>query len=477
MLDQKDAQSLIEKQVLGKKITQATLSIPKYYRKFGHKSEVLFQCCDWYRRLGHYQKGIALLKINSGNLKITLSTTSKEGRKILWFARLSNLLGASSIAKRLIANITPASSEDHRIFGLIHLTNFSFQKAFDSFTEVVSRKLDTKTYQNRMNLLNLADAGVGLKNISEAIEIQEKLLAAAESEFEIALYRQALGESYSHLEEWDKALEYLNAAELFYANTPSNIDLAFLQKWQALCYSKKSEIQECHSYIERSISSLVKLSAKEDALILALDVAASIKYLNKEQNQKLALIKKIFYNHKTDFTWADQIGTNKALLKINWKSQEVRVQHKKKNSFHFELNKETYLIVLLKLFEDWGINYYRIYDLLYSDDPFGIVSARDRIKSLVQRLNKVYGLKVTTKGQRLFIAKSSAKKILIQNLDETPRFSFLENAVVKSNFQIKDVSAFYLISRTQANHLIQRWLNENLILRQGDSYRIVVYKS
>ena len=347
MADLNTAKAIIEKLVQNKKTSLASTQIQKFYNLYGHKADILFVCCDWYRRLGQYQKGIALLKINSSNLKIALSTANKEGRKILWFARLSNLLGAPTIAKRLIANITAASPEDHRIFGLIHLTNFSYEMAYVSFQKVVRVEPAVKTYQSRMDLLNYADSLIGIKKFNEALELNRQLLTQSESDFETALLNQAVGETHCAMENWDQALIYLQRSEQFYTKKSTNIDLAFLQKWIGLCHYRLGSVEKGHTFILKSVNSLVKLSAKEDALLLSLDFASQFNSLNINQKNKLNLIKSIFYKHDTKFTDRDQIGVDSASIKINWQSAEIKVTTKNKTAYDFEFNKEFKLIVFL----------------------------------------------------------------------------------------------------------------------------------
>ena len=474
MTDLNTTKAKIEQLVLNKKSSLATVQIQKFYREFGHKSETLFICCDWYRRLGLYQKAIVLLKINSDNLKIAHTTATLEGRKILWFSRMQNLLGAPTIAQRLIANITPATIEDHRIFGLIHLTNFSYQKAYESFLKVVGDNPAVKTYQNRIDVLNLTDSMVGIKKLPRALELNNQILAQSESDYETALMNNAVGETYCAMESWDLALEHLKKSEEFYTKKSTSIDLAFLQKWIGLCYYRLGNTDQCRLYSKKSVASLIKLSAKEDALLLSLDFAAQFKLLSPVQSLRLQLIKNTFYGHDLILTAMDQIGLSSSSIKINWRSKEVAIKSKTGTSFQFEFNKEIFLIIVLKLFEDWGINYYRVYDLIYTEDPFSIVSAKDRIKALIQRLKKVYGLKVTIKGDRLFLSKDSAKKILIKNLDSIPFYDFLKNHVGIKRFKTKDVMTHYLVSRPMALALIQQWKALNLVANDQDDNTLIL---
>lgn len=463
--DYQTAQEKIEALILKRKsAASANLAIQKFYYRFGGRTDALFLCCNWYRRLGQYSKAIKLLKIDSQNLKITLSTATREGRKILWFARFANLLGAPNTAKKLIQNISPAGIEDHRILGLIHLTNFSYADAHAHFEKTVN---STKTYLHRLDYINLADSLLGLGRMNEALKINLELQKHSESQYESALIHQAIGEIYVGLKNWIKAGEHLHAAEKFFKSKTLNVDQAFLQKWLSVHYFYQGDSAKAKRYLGKSTSTLTKLMIKEDSLIINLGLYENFGYLSHEQTIKLRLIKSIFYQTELIARENDKIGPDKASIKINWRSGEIT--KKTKRGFHhsFGLTVEVQLLILLKLFEDWGINCYCVYDKLYPEDPYGIVHAKSRINALVQRLKHIHGIKVLVNGDRLSISKSAAAKIQISNLDPKPRFQFL---VQKSFFKTKDVVSFYLISKTQAQRLIQRWQNLELIHKEANSY-------
>ncbi|MBK7959956.1 MAG: tetratricopeptide repeat protein [Bdellovibrionales bacterium] len=465
MKDYKSVQDKIEMLVLKKKnLKPASIAVQNFYKHFSHRTDALFLCCNWYRRLGFYSKALKLLKINSQNLTITLSTASREGRKILWFSRLTNLLGGSTIAQKLIQNISPVGIEDHRIFGLIHLTNFCFHQAHSSFVKTTS---SMKTYANRLDFLNLSDSLVGLKQFDEAIKINMDLLKHSESEYETALIHQATGEIYARQKDWEKAGAHLQKAERYFKTKPLNVDQAFLNKWLSVHSFHTGQTDKAKFFLEKSTNALVKLMIRDESLILNLDLYDEFGLFDQEKTAKLHLIKSFF--GKEDFIENSDvsIGSDKASIKVNWRSKEVAIKSKGGFQYRFEMNKEIQFLLLLKIFEDWGINCYSVYDKLYQDDPFGIVHAKDRIRSLIQRLAKVYGVKVIIKGDRLTLSKASATKIQISNLDSFPRYRFLEEA---SSFQTKNVMQFYLISKTLAQQLIQRWLQEGLILKKDDLY-------
>ena len=475
MTDYQTAQDKIEKLVLKKKNTESTaLAIQTFYSKYGSRGEALFTCCNWYRRLGKYQKALSLLKINSQNLKITLSTAAREGRKILWFARLSNLMGAPTIAFKLIQNIKPDSVEDHRIFGLIHLTNFSYEQAYQSFLKIAPTN---QTYQNRLDRLSLSDCLVGLKRHQEALDINIELLTRAESEYETALVYQAIGEIYCGLNDWPNAGRYLHAAKKFFDGKNVNIDAAYLSKWLSLFYYQFNLMALCKKNIELATNTLIKLKAKEDALLLCIALQKEFQLLTAEQVSKFEVIEEIFYSRIQSESQKINIGNDKATIKINLGSGESVFKSKKGSRYLFEINKEMKLILLLKLFEDWGINSACVYDRIYGDEPFGITNAKDRIKSLIQRLNKIYGIKITLKDERLTISKSMAAKISILNVGPQPIYRFLENKAEGYEFQTKDVMGYYLISRTQTVQLIRRWQSHGLIMKHQGSLRIAGPKS
>lgn len=409
----KSAQEKIEGQIsTGNNTDSTVLAIQKFYSKFGTRNETLFLCCDWYLRLGKYQNALMLLKINPNNLKARRSSSTRQGQKILWYARLSSLIGAPTIAFKLIKNIIPGSVEDYRIFGLINLTNFSYESAYESFLKIAPT---TQSYQNRLDRLSMSDCLVGLNRHQEALEINLELIGASESEYESALVNQAIGKIYCGLEDWPNAGRYLHAAKKYFDGKTINVDAAYLSKWLSLFYYQFNLKALSKKNIELATDTLIKLEAKEDALLLCLNLQKLFGLLSAEQISKLEIIHELFYSKTHVESQKIDIGIENAAIQIHLASGECAFKTKKNFRYLFKFNKEMKLILLLKLFEDWGISSACVYDKIYGDKPFGITNAKDRIKSLIQKLSKNYGVKVVLKDDRLTISKSMAAKIRITN--------------------------------------------------------------
>lgn len=456
----------IESLVQSRELEKANIAIQDFIDNSLNTYDTLFLCCEWYRRLGEFQKGLQL--INPGrSLKRVCSTDSTEGKRHLWTARFLNLMGASNFALNILNNLTSFSTEDCLTIGNIYTTNGRPADGIHYLGQILKNDPQLSTYAHRMGAISYADCLMDLNRADEAFAVLERVESASKEPLITSICLQARGEYNARLGNFEMALKYLEQSLKRIPQSDRTVDYGFVQKWLGYTYAKLGfEKQAKHAFKE----ALMTLKKPHYRPIVWMEVYALMAQTDLLESNDRKLFETYPERPQGQRAFASTIILNSdAAIKIHFDHDEYEMDGNRFLGIPLEIK----LLGLMRLCGSWGLSLETAKSILWPDQTYSYPQLSDRIQKLLRRIKTLYKIKITYGNFLLTLEEESLDRIQVnatlpfQSIELKP--SFLERAVP---FSSKDLGQYYRLGPTQRWKNLASWVDRGWISPQGRHPRI-----
>jgi tetratricopeptide (TPR) repeat protein len=451
----------IENLVIQRKVKKSVFEILQFRNKlppYLKAPESHQQVWDWLRRLGLYRMALKTLDLDQVNFQRT-SLSTPEGQKLLWIARLFNLLGASKYALDLIRWLdSPRTHLEYRTLGSIYLANWEFELAFVHFQQMKILDPDPKSYFSRLSILLLSDSMSGIGKIDQACEIVEAQLQVKQEPLLEAILWSALGEYLARAASYKKSERSLRTSILLFqsiSKETNTTDFATAAKWLAYTLGHLGQRQESQTLFSHAKSILKSNQVKVEALF---DLQRLQFLLHQETDLTILKIKaypnlskgfsSLLPTVEGDFPFVNE----KAPLYIDLQNDEIR----NKKDLKIGLSLQDRFLGNLRLADQNGISMTRMYECLWPDELHNYMYLEARLFQIANRL-KAYRIRM--KKGIIYLNQADFNKISIAN----PRLHRPSFLIKNRTFFAHQLSTYYQISRTQKTKLLKGWTEQGII--------------
>lgn len=442
----------IEELVINRNGIKARQKITELLKK-DHSAETLFQCCDWYRRLGLLRDALSILSLKDPSQR-HINSEETEGRRLLWGARILNLMGASSLALQYCSYLQCSSAEAFRITGNIYLANWEHKKALIAFKEMKKQMPEKDSYASRLQLLSLADAEAGVGHLDQAISQAQLLLKKSSEPLLQNILKSAIGEYLVNKGNYNEAYAYLQSAAENFSKKDQTADHGICLKWYAFTLAKLGKRKAAQKVFKEALQILQKPSYRAEVWLDVLRLQSECGLLEKQ------VMKNVFYypglpqnfkNKMRGFEKSHNFESKESIIKINFSSNEYEIKNRK--LIHIPL--EIQLLGYLKISMPYGLSKIRALGLLWPEEPFSFPHLQNRLDVIINRLKTTYSIEIHTKKGNFFLSKKSEAKIGVIVGPIVPG-RFLQT---HSTFSLNDLKYYYQISNSTAWMKIKEWKN------------------
>jgi tetratricopeptide (TPR) repeat protein len=415
--------------------------------------DLLIQCCDWLRRLGRFKEGFRLLNLRRGI----------RGRRLLWGARLLNLLGASSFARQFIRDVEPTTAMECRVMGNILLSNFEHGAALACFEKMRAFAPDLRAYEERLGLLGLADSLAGLRRFDEASALAEELSRTAKEPIFQAITLQAVGEYRCRAGDPRGAIGALRKAFERMPASERSHDRAFLLKWLgfATFHQGASSRSEGLGLLDESIALLRGLNAREETWLDALRLKAVLGVLEARELALLYRYPGMAEGLKAQLPPCELASEprRRAQLEIWPVSSEHRFRERNRPTLPIELQ----LLGYASLTQHHGLSLVRAKSLLWIEEGFSYFALDDRVHQLLLRARTEYEIPCRIERGKIRLTAAARARIQVHDdSDERPRLLRLREKILRG-----ELETFYGLAGRRGQHYVAEWESKGWIRREG----------
>lgn len=445
----------IENLVRLRKSTLAKQAIAQLVKRSA-TPEIVFQCCDWYRRLGMLNEALRVLSLKDP-LQTHLDSEDHEGHRLLLGARILNLMGASPLALQCLSYLECNSAEAFQIAGNIYLANWKYAEALHAFQEMQKRMTDKASYSARLQRLSLADAEAGVGHLESAIHRVQELLARTPEPLLQSILQSAIGEYLARKKDFKEALVYLEEAACGFLKSDKTADHGICLKWYALALAKQGKKKKAREIFERSLSLLRQPTYRPEVWIDVMRLQAECGFVPAEKLRELSCFPGLPEGllRKMPTPEFMQFGSSRAEFSIDFTNEECVVGGKKQLRLPLEIK----LLGYLRLSYGYGLSKIRALGLLWPDEPFSLPQLQIRLELLLNRLRERHKLELFVREGVINLSSASAAKVAVTTGSERSN-TFLEAHPV---FSLSDLKYFFQISDSTAWRRIQTWQEEQRI--------------
>lgn len=459
----------IETLVRERKARAATDRIRKFLKTPAAKGDFksLIQACDWYRRLGLFREAFLLVSDALAEplpVAKDLSTRQVRGRKILWAARLLNLLGASSQALVLARKLDGHDAESHQVLGTIFLGNFEYESALSHLEKMTDFDAEPQSYRSSINRLGLADALAGLSRFDDAIKIASEIAQTRREVSERLLQGIALeawGEYLARAGRYKEALPLFERAREYFPAGDRTPDRAFLDKWEGYVRCKLGDRERGLSMLREAAGILRELALRPEAWLDVYRLLFELSELRAEEVSRLTHYPGLAPGLSRYFAKAKlRFGSEDAELSLDLDADEFTEKGKR----FLGVSQELKLLGALRVVEDWGLSLERAKGVIWPEEVYAYPLLEARLHKLIARLRSRYDIEVEVRGRSMFLGPEALSRVSVTLGAKDARPSFLE---ARHEFVAKDLGTHYEISRSQGAVQLASWRERGWITAVG----------
>jgi tetratricopeptide (TPR) repeat protein len=434
--------------------------------------DAVFVVCDGYRRLGLLEQAYHLVGLDEP-LRRRVPTSEFEGRRVLWAARLLNLMGATEFALQLLEQVELVTFDDYRHAGTIHLTQFDFSGGLKLFERMAKLDPDPGSYASRLARLGLADALSGLGEMDRAVEVARAVAASARGPEERLLRGiglQAQGEYLARGGRVTRALPVLREAAGHFKPDDRSTDHAFLLKWLGFALAKSGKPEEGGPMLERAFGILNRNRFRPESWLDVIRLRAECGLASEEERKTMLSYPGLAPGFRAMLKGPggeDAVSRGKAGLRIDLARDEFWEGLRPRSGVPIDLR----ALAFVALAGDWGISTVRLKSLLWPDEAYSFLQLDNRLRQLFHRLRRSRGVAIASLDGLARISRKDAARLRIASGELVPP-SFLER---HASFSREDVERHYCLSRTQAMARVTEWSARGWVSRAREG-RAIRYK-
>jgi tetratricopeptide (TPR) repeat protein len=453
--------------------------IPKYLKANRSSPESLYEASEFYRKITDYKNALRVLPKES--TQSSASNTSEAETKLeLQLARLLNIFGASNYALRMIERIRDKKRNKSKIEMVeIYCSNHKFSRVVELLDVDFPMPESEPWHQDWLLHFYLSFALSELKQTDQAIARMDKVRALSSSPLIQAMTLSYKGKYILAAGNPEEALPVLLESQRFFQHDDQTADHANLQIHLGECLLQLEKFSEAQKALQIAEKILYRPALKPEEWIgipLLLERIPGYQKSNQRLASRLlamygpeySLLKianrEEFKNKSEIFSVSRSEVTRK---KRHLDRESDTVWNNKKATLGLGLVEE--LIYNLIYAGQYGLPQFRLYDLLWPNEPFSFDQHEKRLKDVVGRA-RTMGYKISWKDLHLQLTSNDVSvggrpEKVIRGL------SFLSEHPV---FTRKNVEDYYSISNTSAKTLCREWLSAGqVVFEKPAKYRTI----
>jgi tetratricopeptide (TPR) repeat protein len=399
----------------------------------------------------------------------TIKDISEAETKLdLQLARLLNFLGASNYALRMIDRIRTENRARSKVeIAEIYFCNFKFKELLELLGENLPLPKSEPWHQDWLLHFYLAIAFGELGRPDLAIARLEGIRALSASPLIQAMTYSYQGKFLLIGREPGKALVSLLKAQQFFRANDQTEDQANFHSFLGECYLKLGKFSDAQTELKKAFSVFHRSGVRPEEWIETVLLLEQIpKY--RDETQKLAprlqamfgpdypLLRAVRFNNSEKDSHIFSISK----IELSRKSRHLdrasdTAWNKKKARLGLDLIDE--LISNLVYAGEYGLPQFRLYELLWPNEPFSFDQHQKRLERVVGRA-RAQGYKISWKDLHLRLL---SKDVTVSSRPEkvVRGCSFLKE---HSSFRRSDVQKYFAISQASAAVLCRDWLKAGL---------------
>lgn len=475
----------IERAILARQTETARRLLQGELKRASRDPDRIFRVCEGFRRLGLYEEGLKALDLDSRGYQRKQSTRQTEGRKLLWAARFLNLLGASTFSRSLAEWILPETCEDFRILANLYLSYYEPERALPYFERM--RELDTapESYASRVALLSFCDALADNGQLTEALAAVADLQKRSPEPLLQAITGQARGEFLARSGRMPEALIHLEASILRFPPGDTSPDFAIACKWLGHARLKlaKSEAQrqEGRQLLKKAFDLLYRPDLKPEAWLDVLLLHSKTENLDETRQGTLLAYPVCATAYLRELARPEvvSVGSTKT---ADRHIDLARDESHQAGAAQLGVSKELHLLALARLASPLGLNPVTAKALLWPDEAYSYPQLEERLKKLLGRLRKHYGMELKRQDGWILLADKTTDQVAVTIAQGAEHSSGLRPSffasLPKGRTEIapSEVDTYYGIARSQRAAVLKAWIQKGWITSvgagRGQRYRI-----
>jgi tetratricopeptide (TPR) repeat protein len=348
----------------------------------------------------------------------------------------------------------------------IYLSNYRFAESLrclQSHETLSDEELNRKGW---FGLISLADSYAGLRDYLNAHRLIERVFRAADSALIRNIALQARGEYLVQGQEPVQALPLLKKAVQFYDSADTTADHGLALKWLGACLISLKRFEDAGGFLDRALKILWKPGYKPEGWIEVLEWKGRAELALTGRSDLLERVRAL----------RGSAGAGSMVFSKARAGAKPLTIHIDRESDCKSVGSERILgLDLTDLFNcsliyagSFGLPQFRMYDLLWPDEPFSFSQHQKRIEQLALRVRQS-GVGVRWKGLHF---RMDSRGI---SCTEPPRKVVKGLRFLKENreFSRSDVEAYFDISRASAILLCRQWVRERLVSSARGRYRYI----
>lgn len=450
--------------------------IPIYLKAHSKSPEALYEASEFFRKISDYKNALRMLPKERSISKITKGIDAFT-RLELQQARLLNILGASHYAIRVIDKLRSEKRAKSKVEIVeIYQCNYRYQEVVDFLGEDYPMPESEPWHQDWVLHFYLANCLNGLKKHDLAIERVRQIRRLSQSGLIQGITFHFEGKFVLSTGDAEKALAVLLEAKHFFAADDRTVDSANLSMSLGQCYLKLGELKKAEQELNRAFEAYYAPSFRpEDWLEVSLFL--------EQANSHNEVAPRVCAAFGSDYPalWRTGTAYQETADQI-FSVSEMRTVRAKR---HIDRASDTFweasrprlglglvdeLISTLIYFGKYGAAQFRLYEMLWPNEPFSFDQHQKRLEHLVGRA-RAQGFEIEWEDFNL--------RLVSENISVSGRpekvirgKSFLQEKPV---FTRRDVEKYFSISPSSAKKICREWVDTALTVPSGRTgYRALI---
>jgi tetratricopeptide (TPR) repeat protein len=473
--------SLINEAIHRKDSKAVNSLIVKYLKAHRSSLEARYEASEFFRKNADYSSALRILSKES--IPTIESKNSEIATKVeLQAARILNILGASHYALRMIQRIREEGRATSKVEMVeIYHCNYRYSDVIDLIGKNYQLPGSEPWHQDWLLHFYYACALSALGQRDLAIKHVDGIRSLTASPLIRAIALGFKGQFLVQDDKSDKGLPFLLEARRFFLEKDLSFDHANLQKWVGICFLKLGRPQEAVQALRKSFEIAYQPALKPEdwmEVVLWLDripgardpsqrLAPRLFALGGVDHAPLAEVGIVEKMGESAIFSSDKIESTRKTKHIDrlsdtaWNGERARLG--------LDLIDE--LVWNLIYVGVYGLPQFRIYELLWPDEPFSFHQHQKRLERLVGRA-RLRGYEIAWKDLHLRLV---SKDVTTSSRPESVirGYSFL---LEHSVFTRRDVEKYFAMSNSAAKALCRDWLTNGLTVSLDRSrYRATIF--
>jgi tetratricopeptide (TPR) repeat protein len=438
--------------------------IPKYLKNSGSSPEAVYEASEFYRKISDYRAALRVLPVEPVNPAISPHSSEIHTKLELQLARILSILGATGYAIRMVERIRKEDRAKSKIEMVeIYHCNDRYAEVIDLLGEDFPIPDVEPWHQDWLLHFYYATSLNGLGQFDRAIERVEQIHALSAVPLIRAMTLCYKGKYLVSAGRAKEALPVLLESKKWFLETDPTSDHAVLQLNLGKCHLKLKNYEQAEIALKKAFAAFYQQGLKPEdwmEIVIFLDQIPGYRDPSEHLAPRLWAMEGPTFPPLWKLGF-ESCGDPNDIFSILKKETSRKLRHIERESDTAWVNEKARLgldlvdelVSHLVYAGEFGLPQYRLYELLWPNEPFSFDQHKKRLENLVLRA-RAEGNQIAWKD--LHLRLESADITVTGRPGNIIRGgSFLKKHPV---FTRRDVEKFFAVSNTTAKVLCREWI-------------------